>query len=77
MIGKTKSKGSFRPKKVVKCGYREETSRKDNLERPIDTRHPGESDIEVAFGIKNFLKVVETPIQKFGDQYRNCGGKWN
>ena len=65
MSGKTKSKGSFGSKQVVKCRYCEETSRKDNLERHINTKHPGElfkfSYIEVSFGIKNFLKVVDTP----------------
>ena len=36
-------RGAFGSKQVVKCGYCDETSRKDNLARHIETKHPGES----------------------------------
>ena len=35
-------KGVYGSKQEIKCGYCDETSRKDNLQRHIDTKHPGE-----------------------------------
>ena len=73
-------KGIYGSKLLVKCGYCNESKRKDNLQRHIDNKHPGEP-FKFTFitcssgGIKNFLKATEdissdtfsVPIEEVGN----------
>ena len=62
MSSSSKKKGKFGSKEIVQCGYCDDTKRKDNLARHIESKHPGKAfkfiHLKCPDGIDTFFKSV-------------------